>query len=270
VSHWKGLSAEHIEHEYNPRHAVPEFQSHFEWREEASRKFRAYHAPPKSLRYGDDQRQAVDYFALPEDHGTLCLIHGGAWRSGDRANFHYVVPAMRRLGLASSFVGYPLAPQATLTEMERSVSAAFSMVASETSGPIYLCGHSAGAQLAVTILQHHALRARVAGALLISGLFDLAAVARTSINDDLKLTEAEIAALTPFSANGWHTPTAVVVGELETAGFKDEAKRIFELAPKKARTLTTIEGENHFSIVRQLEDTASPLLRRFASLCAGL
>jgi arylformamidase len=270
VSYWKDLSAERIEHEYNPRHAVPNFMRHIEWREEASRKFRACQGPPQSLRYGDGVQQMIDYFALPECRGTLCFIHGGAWRSGDRANFHYMVPAMRQLGLASCFIGYPLAPKARLSEMVDSVAAGFSMLASETIAPILLCGHSAGAQLAATILQHHALKARIAGALLISGLFDLAAVARTTIDDDLKLTETEISMFTPFGAGGWRIPTTIAVGELETGGFKDEASRIYELAPEHHRSMEIIAGENHFSIVRQLDNVASPLLRRSACLFADL
>lgn len=270
MSYWRGLPPERIEHEYNPRHAVPDFRRHFEWREEASRKFRAQEGPPQSLRYGDGPQQAIDYFPLTKCRGTLCFIHGGAWRAGDRSNFHYMVPTMRSLALASGFIGYPLAPAARLTEMAGSVAAAFSRLASETSGPILLCGHSAGAQLAATILQHHALKARVAGALMISGLFDMAAVARTTINDDLKLTESEILAFTPFGVGGWRTPTAVAVGGLETDGFKDETKRIYELAPGELRMMATVDGENHFSIVRQLADVESPLLRRSASLFTRL
>jgi arylformamidase len=269
VSYWKDLPADRIEQEYNPRNAVPDFQRHFEWREEASRKFRAHDEPPQSFRYGSRERQVIDYFALPGSRGTLFFIHGGAWRSGDRANFHYVVPTMRKIGLASSFVGYPLAPQARMTEMAQSVSVAFSRIASETTGPIYVSGHSAGAQLATTILQHHAKRNRIAGTVLISGLFDLAAVSRTSINDDLRLTETEISTFTPFNAGGWKTPTTVLVGELETAGFKDEARRIYELAPTECRDLITIESENHFSIVRQLESAASLLVGRSSSLFVG-
>ncbi len=267
---WHGLNDGQIELEYNPRHAVPDFQRHFEWREAESQRYRQNHGAPRSLAYGSGEREAVDLFPYAGSRTTLCFIHGGAWRAGSRANFHYMAPAMQAMGLSFASIGYPLAPQAGMGAMVKAVADAFTLLAREVSGDFILSGHSAGAQLASLLLLSHPAVGRVKGALLVSGLYDLGAVARTTINADVKLTQDEIASCTPFSAGqAWQTPTCAVVGALETDAFKEESRRILALAPATAGQYVALEGENHFSIVRQLADPASPLNAQVQALAAG-
>ncbi len=267
---WQGLSDEQIELEYNPRHAVPDFQRHFEWREVESRRYRESHGAPQSFAYGPGERQAVDFFPHPGSRATFCFIHGGAWRAGSRANFHYMAPAMQALGLSFASIGYPLAPQASMREMALAVADAFTLLARKVPGDIILSGHSAGAQLASLLLLSHPAADRVTGALLLSGLYDLGAVARTTINDDVKLSDDEIAEFTPFGASkGWGVPTRAVVGGLETEAFKEESNRILALAPASASHYVALANENHFSIVRQFADTSSPLNAELQALAAG-
>ena len=266
---WCGMPPEQIELQYNPRHAVPDFQRHFQWREQESRSFRAANGAPHVLAYGAGPRQAVDIYALQGSRATLAFIHGGAWRAGDRANFHYMVPAMHALGFSLASIGYPLAPEAGMTEMAAAAAGAVAALTDHVSGPIILSGHSAGAQLASLLLLSHSAADRFSGALLISGLYDLAAVAQTTINGELHLKPEEIAAFTPFSIGGWSVPTCSVVGALETDAFKEESRRILALSPTSHSAYRVLADENHFSIVRQLADPASPLNAALIGLAGG-
>ncbi len=65
-----------------------------------------------------------------------------------------------------------------------------------------LAGWSAGAQLAALHLGHPA----VAAGLALSGVYDLAPIRDTYLNDKLQLSDDEIATLSPLRLPSWRSP----------------------------------------------------------------
>ena len=62
---------------------------------------------------------------------------------------------------------------------------------------IYVCGHSAGAQLAAMMLNTR-LATKITSLILISGVFDLQPLVRTSINENLNMTLKDARRLSPM------------------------------------------------------------------------
>ncbi len=79
--------------------------------------------------YGQDERQTLDLF-LPKDDGkslrpAVVVIHGGAWRSGNKRDMHPIAELFTRHGYVTAAVNYRLAPKwsypAQLDDCQRSV-----------------------------------------------------------------------------------------------------------------------------------------------------
>ena len=134
-------------------------------------------------------------------------------------------------------------------------------------GRIFVSGHSAGGHLTGMMLcTDWAARGRpadlVKGGTPISGVFDLAPILETSINDDVRL-DAEAAA-----RNGpiHHLPAAgapllAVVGAGETPAFVAQNRAFAEAwgARGFAAEVMEIEGLHHFNVVSELGRPGSAL-----------
>lgn len=116
--------------------------------------------------------------------GIVLDIHGGGWVIGNaRMNDAFNGAFASRCGLAVVSVDYRLAPRASVHEqMEECLAAARWLLQDglpEYAGkPVIVVGESAGAQLAAATLQGlrawPALLARIAGAVLYYGVYDMA------------------------------------------------------------------------------------------------
>jgi len=116
--------------------------------------------------------------------GIVLDIHGGGWVIGNAAmNDAFNAAFASRCGLAVVSVDYRLAPRASVhAQMEECLAAARWLLQDglpEYAGnPVILVGESAGAQLAAATLQRlrawPALLARIAGAVLYYGVYDMA------------------------------------------------------------------------------------------------
>ena len=113
-----------------------------------------------SLAYGEEPRQAIDFYAAPEaavSPPLVLFVHGGAWRLGDRSLVQSKPEFFTGLGYAFASAGYRLVPGATVEEQAQDVADAVALL--RRTGPalgydgdrIVLVGHSAGAHLAALI-----------------------------------------------------------------------------------------------------------------------
>lgn len=121
-------------------------------------------APPSNVRlvrdepYGADEKQRMDVY-LPQQSKNapvIFMVHGGAWRMGDKAHskvVHNKVARWVARGFVFVSVNYRLLPQAGPLEqaqdVARALAAAQSKAASWGADPtkFILMGHSAGAHL---------------------------------------------------------------------------------------------------------------------------
>lgn len=108
--------------------------------------------------YGTDDKQQIDVYlpASPRNAPILVMVHGGAWKIGDKANAGSVENKLKHWlpkGFIVVSVNYRLLPDAMADEQARDVAEALKWVqayAEDWGGSekkIILMGHSAGAHL---------------------------------------------------------------------------------------------------------------------------
>jgi arylformamidase len=190
-------------------------------------------------------------------------VHGGYWQRNSRELFAMLVEGVAAHGWSVAIPGYTLAPEVSLTEIVGEISQALDWVAANggsygISGPVILSGWSAGGHLTAMALDHP----RVAAGLAISGVYELAPIRDTALNNALKLTEGEIAKLSPLRlpASRKRLDLAYGTSELPALVFDSislHEKRAKEKAPGE---LLPIEGADHFTILSELRRPGGKLV----------
>lgn len=253
------------EAEYDNRARVPEHPAIFaQWAKDAA----AWRAerPPRTLAYGPSERQAVDLFGVG-DEPVVLFVHGGYWQAMDRSLFSHMARGLNLNGVGVGVVGYDLCPEVSLQDIVKQVRAACRAVAAETGGRVVVSGHSAGGHLAACMLALEPAVVRAAYSL--SGLFELAPLTETRLNQALRLTRAEAERLSPLS---WPAPAGAtldaVVGEHESAEFHRQSREIVERwgAGGVAARYESVSGANHFTVVVGTADPDSAMVRRLLEL----
>ncbi|MCR9137565.1 MAG: alpha/beta hydrolase [Alphaproteobacteria bacterium] len=111
----------------------------------------------RTISYGEDRRQAVDIYVpdrVDTDTPVVLFFYGGAWDSGDRADYRFVGGALANQGIITAVADYRVYPQVTFPLFVNDAAKAFAAVKRDTgtSGPIFVMGHSAGAQIAALLV----------------------------------------------------------------------------------------------------------------------
>lgn len=194
---------------------------------------------------------------------VLAFIHGGYWQALGVAHSLFAAQACVARGVAFAALEYTLAPAATLPAIVGQACAAVATLRREAAAlgldatRLTLAGHSAGAHLAAMAALQQA--SRPAALLLVSGVYWLAPLVATSINQPLGLTEDMARQLSPGLAPLAGLPPARLVwGEVETAAFKQQSLA-FAAALRAAGTAARAEeipARNHFDVVLSLATLA--------------
>ncbi len=225
-------------------------------------------AGTRGLRYGEAPRQTLDFFPAPAGSiapGLLVYIHGGYWQELSTAESAFLAPAWHAAGFAHAVVGYTLAPAATVPDIVAECRAALTWLHAHAAtlgfdpAQVVIAGSSAGGHLAAACADRAPYPVR--GIVPVSGVFDVAPLIGTSINDALGLDEATAAALDLFAPERRFVPAVVAWGEVETTEFTRQSR---EFAARLARDGTPCEtlavpGRNHFDVVLELGDPATAL-----------
>ena len=147
----------------------------------------------RDIAYGEDPRQVLDLF-LPQGGGSapkpvLVFVHGGAFVRGNKtAPGSPFYDNVMNWAVASNMIGaniaYRLAPDHPWPAGAEDVAAATAWLRDNVAahggdpGRIFLMGHSAGAVHVASYAAHPAFHAApgggIAGAILVSGVYDLA------------------------------------------------------------------------------------------------
>lgn len=225
----------------------------------------------RTLRYGPRPRNEMDVTDGASDRPCFVFIHGGFWQEGSKAGSGFAVPAFAAVGWAHAALGYTLAPEARLEEIVDEIAAALDVLRGEAPDlgidpdRIVLAGHSAGGHLAAAILSGMAGSAEgIAGALLISGVYDLAPVAASYVNDAMGMTEAEAEALSPLlRAPTRDIPVRFLIGADEPEAFQRQTDALAAAwRPHLSRVdVARVAGRDHFDILDELADPASDSFR---------
>ena len=134
---------------------------------------------------------------------------------------------------------------------------------------IFVSGHSAGGHLtAMMLCTDWVQRGRpadlVKGGTAISGIFDLAPLMQTSINDDIRLDAASAARNSPIlTLPEAGAPLIAAVGTEETAEFVAQNRAFAEAWQARGfdASVMEIKGLHHFSVVSEMGRPGSALTR---------
>jgi arylformamidase len=253
-----------LEKEYNNRAAVPEHPAIIaRWAAE-SKAYRNIN-PPRVIEYGDGERNTLDLFDAGPGSAVM-FIHGGYWQALDKSFFSSMAKGLNELGVTVAVPSYDLCPNVRIGDIIEQMREAAAIVHRTTGAPIIIAGHSAGGHLAACLL---ATEAHVPAAYAISGLFELAPLIPTSINEKLGLDESEAEALSPLF---WPSPEGktldALVGGDESSEYHRQSNAIVA-AWGEAGVETHYEvlpSANHFTVIAPLADASSPACARLKQL----
>jgi arylformamidase len=268
-----------LDTQYNNRARVPDHAAVIASWAAASALARDRSPARLDLPYGPGAGETLDVFpaTVPGSAAApvLVFIHGGYWRSLDKADHSFVAPSFNAAGAMVVIPNYALCPAVSIEHIVLQVAAAVAWVWRHAAtfggdpGRIALAGHSAGGHLATMLLSCRWKELAVdlplqplAGALSISGLYDLEPLRHTPfLQADLQLTPASVARLSPaFFPRPKGTRLYATVGSEESEEFLRQNRLIRDVwGPTAVPVCETVPGTNHFSVLRSLADPAGRL-----------
>jgi arylformamidase len=254
---------------YNNRALVPDFADHFAHWSAASAQARKQLPCQLDVRYGAGPNETLDIFpAARPGAPVVVFIHGGYWRSLDKADHSFIAPALHALGAAVVIPNYALCPAVTIPDivmqMVNAVAWTWRHARSFGGDPsrLRVYGHSAGGHLASMMLACDWTQVGadlpahlVQDALSISGLYDLQPLLTTPfLQSSLRLTPEDARraspALLPKPSRG---RLFTVAGAYESPEFVRH-NHLIQQAWGRARVpvCEDLAGLNHFSIVEAM------------------
>lgn len=270
---WDGLDPAARGACYDNNAGVPDSAAQVATRNAASATYRAAHPDGLDIPYAEGDRTAFDlYPAADAQAPCLVFVHGGYWQRNARADFACFAEGLNAAGWSVAMPGYTLAPDASLAGIVAEIGAALDWLAEDgptngIGGPIVLAGWSAGAQLAALHLKHSA----VVAALVISGVYDLAPIRETYLNEKLRLTDAEIETLSPLRLPVTAKPMTLAYGSRELPALIHDARNFHALrsAAHAPGALLPVPGADHFSILNGFRRPDGILVRAAQALLGG-
>ena len=271
--------------QYNARATVPDIAPML--REYASISAQARATLPCALNvaYGAHPDETLDIFPAQGESPSPVLIylHGGYWRLLSKDDSSFMAPTLTRAGITVVAVNYSLAPAVTLDHIVDQTRRAVAWVhhhIEQHHGDgrrLIIAGSSAGGHLAGMVLasgwqQRYGMDATaIAGAVLLSGLYDLTPLLETHINEWMRLSLEDAQRNSPLFALPTHgAPILVSYGTNETAEFKRQSQDY--LAAWQANGFqgeyVDMPNTNHFDLVLQLNRLESPLVQKLLKLLA--
>lgn len=226
----------------------------------------------RDVAYTERPGARVDLFVPAGDdaHPCVAYFHGGFWQEGRKEGSGFAAPLLAEHGRALAAVGYTLAPEARLREIVAEAAAAVLRLQHEAASfgldptRLVVAGHSAGAHLAAALIAGQggeAAATAIAGAVLVSGVFDLAPVAASYVNDRVRMDADEIRDFSPLAAAPVRdVPVHVVVGADEPELFARQSSALVEAWQPRLSRLTTHRASHrdHFDVLDELTDPSSP------------
>jgi arylformamidase len=274
-SNWRHWPLAEREREYSPSSCVTAIEPFLEAYVTRSRDAEIRFRCEKNLLWGERPDETFDYFpAASPDAPLLVYIHGGYWQEHSKDESLFAAPDCIANGIAFAAIDYTLAPQASVgfivEQCRRAIASLHRQAAALGFDPrrIYVSGNSAGAHLAAMLLVAGWQAAYgladdvIAGAVLLSGIYDLEPLMGTYIDAALHLTGDDVAALSPLRLKASPPVRTIVAwGDNETAEFKRQS-RVFAAAQVRSGfpvAAFELAGTNHFDIVFGLAHRGSVL-----------
>ncbi len=264
---WGLLSRAERDAAYNNTKAVANSAELVAERNAASAAYRAAYPKGLDIPYGTSERQAWDLFPADDPTAPCCVfIHGGYWQRNSRDGSSVLAEGMRAHGWSVALPGYTLAPEATLTAIVAEIHASLTWLATHGAAHgiaarrIVVTGWSAGGHLTAMALSHPA----VSAALAISGVFELGPIRDTYLNEALRLTDEEIATLSPLRLPIVHKPLDLAYGTRELPPLVRDPRALHarRAAAQAPGVLLPIPGADHFTVLDALRRPDGAIVRQ--------
>ncbi len=277
-----------LEREYNARASISNAADHIAAWSSRSAIIRDRVAHIPDLLYGSTASEKLDYFPCSkhtsnqEPAPLLVFIHGGYWRSLDKADFSFIAPAFCAYGVSVAIINYALVPTISMAQLSLQIVRALVWLHQRHEqydfdpNKIVIAGHSAGGHLAALMmaadwtianskLSKHPFKAAIA----LSGLFDLEPLSRTPfLAKDLCLDAAGALALSPACMPAPAVGKLLLaVGELESSEFKRQSKLLQTRWPNNVFANSLVGQCHHLSICDAFADAQSDLFGQSLALC---
>ena len=268
------------EAEYNNRRRVPESgEIVARWLEQAARA-RASLPGELDIVYGPGARHRYDLFLAngggKPDTPLIVYIHGGYWQRGDRSEYSFVAEQLAARGADVVLPSYSLCPQVSVAEITDEIRSFLVALWSRFQRRAVVVGHSAGGHLAAEMIatdwsKHPAVPADLVRAgYAISGVFELAPLIPTSLNEALRLTPDSAQAASPLFGRVPSPGSSFVagVGGAESGEFLRQSRDLaaaWSAAGIEAQSVV-VPDANHFTVVDELSRPGSAMIERILQL----
>ncbi len=269
---------EFCEREYNARAAVPAHKDFFLRWAARSAAARSRLSGYLDFPYGAGELQTLDLFPAADPRGLLAFIHGGYWRSLDKSDFSFVAEPFVERGISVASINYSLCPAVGVDAIVDEVTRAVAWLHAQAGRfglkdkPIVVAGHSAGGHLAAMMLTrdwaaYGVAAPAIAGAVGISGIYELEPLLHASMNGDLRLDRETLDRVsTARLAPTVRVPLHLVAGAVESSEFRRQGRLLAAAWPELVKSCAEAPGEDHFSIVEHFADPDSPAFRATLAL----
>jgi arylformamidase len=241
-------------------------------RKTASARARAILGAPKRVAYGPSEYEGLDIFDCGIKGAPVnVFVHGGAWRRNMAADYALQAEPLIRAGAHSVIIDFINVDQANgdLFPMYEQVRRALAWVwnnAANFGGDrdrLYVSAHSSGSHLSGVVLtrgwQEEGLPADFCkGAVLLSGMYDLAPVALSKRSAYVNFTPAMVERLSGGRyLSNLNTPLVLAYGTCETPEFQRQTRDFAAAVKAAGKPVELLVGEayNHFEL---LETLANP------------
>ncbi|NKB19953.1 MAG: alpha/beta hydrolase fold domain-containing protein [Alphaproteobacteria bacterium] len=230
----------------------------------------------EDVSYGEHADEVIDIFPAKPNAPIFIYIHGGYWRALSQKESASMAPGFVANGVSLVTVNYSLAPGASLDLIVEQCRRALAWVwnnAASFGGDknrIFVGGSSAGGHLTGMLVSDSWHREFgvpenvVKGAVPLSGLYELEPIRLSHINEWMKLDLESVERNSPQR----HLPEAgcplvVSYGETETSEFKRQSADYADAWRARGSSCELFEtaGHNHFDIIFDLDNPATPLGR---------
>lgn len=269
-----------LDREYSPSTLVDSLDFYLDAYASKSAETRALLADGSdiALKYGPHPRHLLDFFSCGVKGAPLAVfVHGGFWCELDQSSFSFPANEVINSGAHFASITYRLAPEASLSSIVVDVENALRWLCdnADTLGfdkeRIVLVGHSAGAHLAAMMLAS-ATAPPIAAAMLISGVYDLAPVQKSYVNDTVRILDEEVMRCSPLKLRpAQFCPVDVIVGGIETDEFKRQSSEFFGVWGHQLTDcdFQVLAERNHFDILFDLARPTADLFIRLQNLLRG-